>query len=542
MFQGTLDNDLADLLGIGEASQPEKVTFNNLFKDEIALEKGKEESVDLEIKKFEVPKHLFSDTPDPLFTTNDYYRTVLDGEDQESERFHKILNAFVKATDSQEKSTYRGQLTGAFANLGARFAAKICMPNFPKPKQFALRYGLVTPALITPEVRTLIGRIIQEKVTTEPIFYCDEWIRSVAVGAIKASAQDETQVAKVDKESKSFQQIDNIEATIRSNKDLIQIKSQNLIDVERMLVALVQRLTEKEEHPRFPELNSPYTGVHKNIFSEISSTLSSLRNLNKDLEATFNDLGRNQDRLDNLKQSLGDEYVEQTSVDSEVLAAEYGNIRQMAKMCNGRQGNHIPVLMNPFIRNEEKNLGTRERVLTILHELESIDSELFMRTFKRETYRIVPYFILIPCYGDSGLCWEPFERNNRATSRGRLAVPMYPKDLKLAIVTALADFRWQIAKERAGHYWMEEGVTGGYFQYYTDNKLKGNIKELFIKDYILWIMKESEGIQKLEKEVRRVFWRHMPFGREIKDSLRNRGTVYMELCQTDVNRAKSDGY
>ena len=54
--------------------------------------------------------------------------------------------------------------------------------------------------------------------------------------------------------------------------------------------------------------------------------------------------------------------------------------------------------------------------------------------------------------------------------------------------------------------------------------------------------KESEGVQRLDKDVRGVFWRHIPFPQELKDKLKTRSLVYQELCQRDMNRAMSDGY
>jgi hypothetical protein len=88
---------------------------------------------------------------------------------------------------------------------------------------------------------------------------------------------------------------------------------------------------------------------------------------------------------------------------------------------------------------------------------------------------------------------------------------MYPKDLRSAIIIAMADLRWQVAKEKAQHYWMEEGLTGNYFMWFESQKLRGDVKEYFIQDYLLWINKESEGTQKLNREVRGIFWRYMPF-------------------------------
>ena len=68
------------------------------------------------------------------------------------------------------------------------------------------------------------------------------------------------------------------------------------------------------------------------------------------------------------------------------------------------------------------------------------------------------------------------------------------------------------------------------------------MREFFIQDYVIWLTKESEGIQKLDKEVRAIFWRFMPFSKAVKEKLKDRSYVYQELYQKDVNRSLSDGY
>jgi hypothetical protein len=119
---------------------------------------------------------------------------------------------------------------------------------------------------------------------------------------------------------------------------------------------------------------------------------------------------------------------------------------------------------------------------------------------------------------------------------------MYPKNLIAALLSAVADLRWQVAKEKASYYWMEEGLTGNYYQWFSAHKLKGDLKDYFIEDYITWMTKESDGIQKLDKEVRGIFWRYMPFAQQVKEKLKNRSFIYQELYQRDINRAMSDGY
>jgi hypothetical protein len=222
--------------------------------------------------------------------------------------------------------------------------------------------------------------------------------------------------------------------------------------------------------------------------------------------------------------------------------AEFGSLRQMSKMSVGRQGNHFPILAKQYFRANIKEIATRENVINAMARVEALDAGLFERTFKGQTNRIVPHVLLLPNYGETGICWEPFERFNRASSRGRIAIPLFPKDLDYAVLTALADLRWQVAKEKAQHYWMEEGITGKYYQWFDEQKQRGDVKDFFIRDYVLWITKESQGTQKLDREVRGIFWRNLPFPQAIKDNLKNRGFVYNELYKKDQNIAMSDGY
>jgi hypothetical protein len=221
---------------------------------------------------------------------------------------------------------------------------------------------------------------------------------------------------------------------------------------------------------------------------------------------------------------------------------EMNTIRQMAKMTVGRQGNPFPIFTREFYHSTPQATGFRENVVNMMAWVESLDPGAFVRVHRQTNNRIVPFVILVPTYGDFGLCWEPFDRYNRVTSRGRIVIPMYPRDLRIAMLMAVADLRWQVAKEKASYYWMEEGLTGQYYQWIEDQKLKGDLKAYFISDYVLWMTKEANGTQVMDKKLRAIFWRFIPFPQEKKEELKKRSTVYAELYQRDLNRAMSDGY
>ena len=134
---------------------------------------------------------------------------------------------------------------------------------------------------------------------------------------------------------------------------------------------------------------------------------------------------------------------------------------------------------------------------------------------------------------------EPFDKYNRATSRGRVAIPIYPKTQWPWSLSRTCGGRWP--RKVASTYWMEEGLTGNYYQWFTSKKLKGDVKPF-------------SGLHTLDHQGERghpeggqggagCVWRYMPFVQEIKDKLKTRSYVYQDLYQKDVNRSLSElGY
>ena len=542
----SLDPDVADLLndvpsGRGNGSDDGVPAFTDLFEGEDHSEIGDLEEVSYTAEvTFKRPEKL-EDAPKPFFADKDYYKKVLGGEGDISKRVHSILGSFLNAKDPQDRSLFRGKLVPAFWDLAGQIAGRI-HSTLPVPKVLLLRYGIVLPTLLSSEQLDIFSRVIFQNTSGEPIFYVDEWLKEVGFGRVRMSAQDETK--KIGKNAP--QQVNAMMEKTRGRFDAQLNVVRNLVTELDLQEAALQEhvnrlIVHDERNDIAPGLKAPYGDDQKSSFSEISSILRRLSNVSRELSRNYRELEEVRDQLDGLKEKEAESETT-TVVDNKVLVEELKTVRQMAKLCVGRQGNHFPVLMKQYLRNNLLDIGTRENVINILAEVEYLDPGVFLRTFKQQTNRIIPNIVLIPCYGELGICWEPFERFNRATSRGRLAIPMFPKDLKSAIIAALADLRWQVAKERAQHYWMEEGLTGWYYQWFTEKKMKGDVRESFIQDYILWITRESDGTQKLDREARDVFWRYLPFPQDVKDKLKNRGFVYAELYKKDQNRAMSDGY
>jgi hypothetical protein len=542
-FSCDIDPDIAKLMGLdspcGDSGKPQ---FSQLFDDEApeTLE-AVSDLPDLTKKTF--PKITkFDDTPKPYFSDKEYYRKALSGGGESSQRLHALLTQFLQAQDPKDKSLYREKIVSAYWNFMDE-VAKRCGGDLPIPKRFLLRFGIVLPSLLAQEHLQLFSKIVYENETGEPFHYVDEWLEKVATGQITGSATDEVKPSQRSAGSKIAGLLDKAKGQRELQLSLLRKKIAELEDAENDLKSYVQAIVSHDVRSDFG-MKDAYNPTQKKGLYDLQETAKRLTQMDKEIVKLYQELEDADKQYTALKAKAAEEGNGSAAkaIDAQAVLNEFNTVRQMIKMCVGRQGNHFPIALKQYLKPALGEYATRENVITAMAQVEALDPGLFNRTFKQQTTRIVPYVIIVPCYGDKGICWEPFERFNRATSRGRIAVPLYPKDLKVAVISALADLRWQVAKEKAQHYWMEEGLTGKYYQWYSERKLKGDVKEYFIQDYILWITKESEGTQKLDKDVRAVFWRYIPFPQELKDSLRNRGFAYSELYKRDQNRAASDGY
>lgn len=478
----------------------------------------------------------------PYFNNPNYYKFLLTGMGEVSDKIHKTIQNYLKANDPKDKSVYRSRFIPLYWEL-IRKQVEVLSEDSEMPRRLLIRFGALLPNIISAEQRLMLSTIIFENTTEEPVHYADEWLLYVGRGEVSPLATDEEFSYR--KKKKDASAIKSQLTKVRGEKDAhiavirnYEIRQKSL---EQSLMMKAQVISRHEKSGIYRGLRNPYTQPQRASMGEVLSIVKELQVLDKEIKTRFESLRHNGEKINTLEMQAKEAGIS-TAVDHKIATKEVESIRQMAKMSVGRQGNHMPMLMKQFFYSNIKVIGTRENVLDLMAQFEGIDPGVFRRTFRQKTTRIVPHTILLPCFGDMGICWEPFEKANKATSRGRIGIPMFPKDLKKTVLIALADLRWQVAKEKAQHYWMQEGLTGHYYEWFDSRKLRGDVRQRFIQDYILWITKESEGVQKLEKDVRGIFWRDIPFPQQTKERLRKRGFVYNELYKKDKNREMSDGY
>jgi hypothetical protein len=522
-----------------EQSDPEEVKKQRAEANEVP-------PVDLSVQHFNPVTKYFEDVPSKVFDDPNYYKVALTGEGESAQRLHQVLVKYLNCTDPKDRTVYRQQIISAYWGFITELAPKMANMGLPQCKRMLMRFGVVLPSLFSPEQKLFFSRSIMNNTTGEPIFYMDEWMKEIAAGRLTLSATDETPTNRNKGPGADQQRIQQLKSKnsgkLQSTESLLNSKESERSMVEQEINERVKMLFDHPPYMGLEPHRMPYSEMQKKLFIELADRFRALQKIDRELTGYLKEFQEAKDIEDSLDQKSKDMPEEVTNVGKDEINTEINSVRQMAKMTVGRQGNQFPVFTREFFHCFDKSTGFRENVLRELAWIESIDPGCFCRIHKNMPHRIVPYVLLVPTYGDTGFCWEPFDRFNRVTSRGRIIIPMYPRDLKIACLTAVADLRWQVAKEKASYYWMEEGLTGQYFQWIDGQKLKGDLKTYFIADYVLWMTKEADGVQRLSKEVRAIFWRFMPFTQAKKDELKTRSVVYQELYQRDLNRNMSDGY
>ncbi|MEM9423251.1 MAG: hypothetical protein AAF975_00505 [Spirochaetota bacterium] len=185
----------------------------------------------------------------------------------------------------------------------------------------------------------------------------------------------------------------------------------------------------------------------------------------------------------------------------------------MESLCAGSKSVATPFLhKNDLSRPIAQQVASREAVEKAISMIKNIDPQVFTRKLLKEEVELEPYVIIVPCYSEFGACWEAFDRLERTTSRGRVIIPLYALNTQRAVLVALANYRWETAKLSAGSYWLEKGLTGGFYDLYRKHSLPGrNEQQAFVAAYCQWILDESRGQIRLHPEVREFFWDEIPF-------------------------------
>lgn len=251
----------------------------------------------------------------------------------------------------------------------------------------------------------------------------------------------------------------------------------------------------------------------------------------------------------------------------EINAMYQPNVR----LTTGSPASYLPVLTKYQITLPlDKTVVTRELVSSTINEILGIDYTAFNRevVYKDESIgirnelvqrSIIPDFILVPSIGTKVMMWQDLSVLRGAgskESRGRIVLPMFVSgDIKILLLEAIAAFRWELTKNILGPDWNNVGIPSitseymDYIQFFKKSKdltieMKEKIavefkrfrtdRDKFVNDYLLWIKYESEGVQRLNRVVRSIFYKHIPFAKEIRDKV-TKLPAYADIHNRFVN-------
>lgn len=253
------------------------------------------------------------------------------------------------------------------------------------------------------------------------------------------------------------------------------------------------------------------------------------------------------------------------------LSYEIANMfRYNSRIVSGQISIFVPILYKElFMGHLDQSMMTTNRINELIRKIVSVDYSLFYREsmynapdlgINKEYIQqeIYPDLILLPTYGSNGAMWQEIEGRKR-TSPGRFLFPIFAEtDMEDNVIRVCGRFRWEICRTIQGAAWNDVKVKSltseyvDYIQFYKKNralsedkkeKLKmqiqkgrGNTREVFVIDYLLWVKNESAGSLRMNKVAREVLATYCPFAKELREKVQSQ--PLFEEAMTKFNRGR----
>ncbi|MGN1147986.1 MAG: Crp/Fnr family transcriptional regulator [Lachnospiraceae bacterium] len=241
------------------------------------------------------------------------------------------------------------------------------------------------------------------------------------------------------------------------------------------------------------------------------------------------------------------------------------------KMTFGRISTFCPVFSAAnALKTLDASLVSADALKKILGTIQSLDYSAFYREYlysntaagiPRESFHteVMPDIILMPNIGTRGVMWQEIEGRRRTTSARMMLPVFYLEDLYSAVVRLVGEYRWEMCKRIQGPRWndvSDPSLTSEYFdyiQFYRKShdlsadakerikasllKAHGSFKEMFIRDYVTYILFESSGSPRLTKPARTILSHYCPFSKQTRETLMG-NPLYKETLEHYELRTK----
>nr|HPG86511.1 hypothetical protein [Spirochaetales bacterium] len=288
--------------------------------------------VDLSKKAYDAVERFESDPPNAFFDDPQYYQKALAGEGEASQRFHELLKKYLQATDPKDRGMYRQQVITAYWNMVSRMIPRVVSANPIVPKQLMIRFGLSLPTMISAEQRAIFSRIIHQKTTSEPVYYLDEWLRSIAMGQVNPSSTDEVSQARGDERARINTLLQKAMGKRDTAEALLKSKAEERKSLEGMLRDRIDIICEHAGLPGYYQVPAPYSDAQKKTIAELGEIMRRMLAADKELVSSaeaFEEAGKDVQTIRDKAGALG----EDTKANLQALSQEFDTARQMLKMC-----------------------------------------------------------------------------------------------------------------------------------------------------------------------------------------------------------------
>lgn len=229
---------------------------------------------------------------------------------------------------------------------------------------------------------------------------------------------------------------------------------------------------------------------------------------------------------------------------------------QVNKVTFGRVLTFCPILLEEnMLKPFDELVMTPQKIVAIFNKINSIDYSAFyhevlyedMKVNLKETIRVDvrPDVILTPNAGVKGILWQECEGMYRTTPGRMVISSLHMENAEKTFLRMTGEFRWEMCKRTMGARWNDfasHSLTSdycSYAQFFSKNrdlsydakeKLKETLKrcknsyrEMFVQDYVTFVLNESTGSSRLNKVSRGILFLYCPFRDEICQKLEGNG-------------------
>mgnify|MGYP001299956399 CR=1 FL=1 len=387
---------------------------------------------------------------------------------------------------------------------------KLKQSEFSPDQKLFLNFGVLDPRIFKRDdlVQELYSEILTPvKSNLYDMYYLDEWIIRISRGLISLTSD----VGQTKSKSKD-QELQDIRIEKRKKLE---------VELENFCKSEIDRYTELKG---FYRLFSPETaqGEKLKILTAIRKKIGDIERIVKEENIRIAEI----DSLTSKEASSNDSDSEDRKSEKiKNIREEFELLVTVMRSCaaRGRLIKNTPILIDKWLPMESSSISvnTFSCVEKRFSEIENIDSTIFK---DKNGNRKAPKILILPGVG-TGMSWKDrimLSLFDPPTSQGNINT-----------IKTLGGYRWYLATQSFN--WKSlPGELGSMYQLIYPDLTFTNLEKSFIDDYVTWIKKESQGYQVLPSNVRKLFWKMIPFTSEHKLKLSKRAPIYGKLYSEDL--------